>query len=105
MTTADKFLIQVTFDVMSVRQPFLSTSALKRRRVTFIFNHDYDRIIFRKETVNLASHDCLSDLRVTLANAIPHRKVLVMTGENVPTVVDEEVFTDDGDETSEARDA
>ena len=32
VTTADKFLIQVTFDV-SVRQPLLSTSALKRRRI------------------------------------------------------------------------
>ena len=31
VTTADKFLIQVTFDVMSVRQPLPSTSALKRR--------------------------------------------------------------------------
>ena len=55
--------------------------------------------------MNLASHDCLSYLRVTLANAIPHRKALVMTGENVPTVVDEEVFAGDGAETSEARDA
>ena len=103
--TADKFLIQVTFDVVSVRKPLLSTSALKRRRVTLIFNHDYDRIIFRMETVNLASHDCLSDLRVTLANAIPHRKALVMTGENVSTDVDEEVFAGDGDETYETRDA
>ena len=31
---------------MSVRKPLLSTSALKRRGVTIIFNHDYDRIIF-----------------------------------------------------------
>ena len=43
---------------MNVRKLFLSTSALKRRVVTNIFNHDYDRIIFRNETVNLVSHDC-----------------------------------------------
>ena len=41
-----QILIQITFDVMSVRKPLLSTSALKRRGVTTIFNHDYDRIIF-----------------------------------------------------------
>ena len=41
-----RILIQITFDVMSVRKPLLSTSALKRRGVTFICNHDYDRIIF-----------------------------------------------------------
>ena len=39
-------LIQITFDVMSVRKPLLSTSALKRRGVTIIFNHDNDRITF-----------------------------------------------------------
>ena len=38
--------MQITFDAMSVRKPLLSTSALKRRGVTIIFNHDYDRIIF-----------------------------------------------------------
>ena len=52
-----QILIQITFDVMSVRKPLLSTSALKRRGVTIIFNHDYDRIIFRNETVNLISHN------------------------------------------------
>ena len=31
---------------MSVRKLLLSTPALKRRGVTIIFNHDYDRIIF-----------------------------------------------------------
>ena len=42
-------LIQITFDVMNVRKPLLSTSALKHRGVTIIFiNHDYDRIIFSK---------------------------------------------------------
>ena len=33
---------------MNVRKPLLSTSALKHRGVTIIFNHDYDRIIFSK---------------------------------------------------------
>ena len=37
-----RILVQITFDVMSVRKPLLSTSALKRRGV----------IIFRNETVN-----------------------------------------------------
>ena len=32
-----RVLIQITFDVMSVRKPLLSTSALKRRGVTIIF--------------------------------------------------------------------
>ena len=61
-----RFLIQITFDVMNVRKPLLSTSALKHRGVTIIFNHDYDRIIFRNETVNLVSHDCHSYLHITL---------------------------------------
>ena len=60
-----RILIQITFDV---RKPLLSTSALKRRGVTIIFNHDYDHIIFRNETVNLVSHDCHSYLHITLAN-------------------------------------
>ena len=55
-----RILIQITFDVMNVRKPLLSTSALKHRGVTIIFNHDYDRIIFRSETANLVSHDCHS---------------------------------------------
>ena len=38
--------MQITFEVMSVPKPLLSTSALKRREVTIIFNQDYDRIIF-----------------------------------------------------------
>ena len=41
-----RILIQITFDVMNVRKSPLSTSALKRRGVTIIFNHDYDSIIF-----------------------------------------------------------
>ena len=61
MTNSGKrILIQNTFDVMNVRKPLLSTSALKHRGVTIIFNHDYDRIIFQNETVNLVSHDCHS---------------------------------------------
>ena len=40
-----QILIQITFDVMNVRKPLLSTSALKYRGVTIIFNHDYDLII------------------------------------------------------------
>ena len=43
-----RILIQITFDVMNVRKPLLSTSALKHRGVTIIFNHDYDRIFFSK---------------------------------------------------------
>ena len=52
VTTSSGRRILITFDVMNVRKPLLSTSALKRRGVTIIFNHDYDRIIFRNETVN-----------------------------------------------------
>ena len=77
-----RILIQITFDVMNVRKFVLSTSALKRRGVTIIFNHDYDRIIFRNETVNLVSHDCHSYLHITLANGIPPRKAMVMAGES-----------------------
>ena len=71
-------------------------SGLKRRGVAIIFNHDYDRIIFRNETVNLISHDCHSYLCPTLANRIPHRKAMVMAGENVASDVDEEVYVGDG---------
>ena len=80
-----RVLIQITFDVMSVRKPLLSTSAMKRRWVTIIFNHDYDRIIFQNETANWISHDCHAYLCLTLANRIPHRKAMVMVGENVST--------------------
>ena len=59
---------------MSVRKPLLITSALKRRGVTLIFNHDDDRIILGNETANLTSHECHSYLHLTLANGIPHRK-------------------------------
>ena len=100
-----RILIQITFDVMSVRKPLLSTSAKKRRGVTIIFNHDYDRIIYRNETVNLISHDCHSYLPLTLANGIPRRKALVMAGENVANDVDEEVHVGDGVVGQEAQEA
>ena len=100
-----RILIQITFDVMSVRKPLLSTSALKRRGVTIIFKHDYDRIIFRNETVNLISHDCHSYLHITLANGIPPRKAMVMAGENAANDVDEEVYGNDGAERREAQEA
>ena len=93
-----RILFQITFDVMSVRKPLLSTSALKRRGVTIIFNHYYDRIIFRNETVNLVSHDCQSNLHITLANGIPSGKALVLAGESATNDVDEEVYGNDGDE-------
>ena len=62
---------------MNVRKPLLSPSALKLWRVTIIFNHDDDCIIFKKETVNLISNDCHSYLRLTLTNGIPHRQAMV----------------------------
>ena len=53
MTNSRKrILTQITLNVMNVRKPLLSTSALKHRGVAIIFDHDYDRIIFRNETVN-----------------------------------------------------
>ena len=90
-----RILIQITFDVMSVRKPLLSTSALKRRGV----------IIFRNETVNLVSHDCHSYLHITLANRILARKAMVMAGENAANDVDEEVHGNDGAERHEAQEA
>ena len=100
-----RILIQVTFGVTNVRKPLLSTSALKHRGVTIIFNHDYDRIIFRNETVNLVSHVCHSYLYITLTNGIPPRKAMVMAGENATIDVDEEVYGNDGAERHEAREA
>ena len=100
-----RILIQITFDVMNVRKPLLSTSALKHRGVTIIFNHVYDRIIFRNETVNLVSHDCHSYLHVILTNGIPPCKALVMAGESATNDVDEEVYVNDGNERNEAREA
>ena len=100
-----RILIQITFDVMNVRKPLLSTSALKHRGVTIIFNHDDDRIIFRNETVNLVSHDCHSYLHVILTNGIPPCKALVMAGESATNDVDEEVYDNDGNESNEAREA
>ena len=90
---------------MNVRKPLLSTSALKHRGVTIIFNHDYDRIIFRNETVNLISQDCHSYLHITLTNGIPPRRALVMAGENATNDVDEEVYGRNGSERHEAQEA
>ena len=90
---------------MNVRKALLSTSALKHRGVTIIFNHDDGRIIFRNETVNLVSHDCHSYLHITLANGIPPHKAMVMTGENMANDVDEEVYGNDGAERHEAQEA
>ena len=98
-----RILIQITIDVMNVRKPLLSTSALKHRGVTFIFNHDYDRIIFRNETVNLVSHDCHSYLHISLTNEIPPRKAMAMAGENATKNVDEEVYGNDCAERHEAQ--
>ena len=104
MTNSGKRIwIQITLDVMNVRKPLLSTSALKHRDVTIIFNHDYGCIIFRNETVNLVSHDCRSYLHVTLTNGIPLHKALVMTGENTTNDVDEQVHGNDGVERREAQ--
>ena len=103
--SSKRILIQITFDVMNVRKPLLGTSALKHRGVTIIFNHDYDRIIFRNETVDLVSHDCHSYLHVILTIGIPPCKGLVMAGENATKDVDEEVYDNDGDERNEAREA
>ena len=101
-----RILIQITVDVVSVNcDPLLSTSALKRRGVTIIFNHDYDRIIFRNETVNLISHDCHCYLHITLANGIPPREAMVMAGENAANDVNEEVYGNDGAERHEAQEA
>ena len=81
MTKSGKrILIQITFYVMNVRELLLSTSAQKHRGVTIIFNHDYDRIIFRSKRVTLFSHDCHSYLHITLTNGIPPRRALVMAG-------------------------
>ena len=74
-----RVLVHITFDVMSVRKPLLSTYALKRLGFTIIFNHDYVRIVFRNETVNLITHNCRSYLHITLANGITYRKAMVMT--------------------------
>ena len=100
-----RILIQITFDLMNARKPLLSTSALKHCGVTIIFNHEYDCIIFRNETVNLKSHDCHSYLHVILTNGILPYKALVMAGESETNDVDEEVHDNTGNERNEAREA
>ena len=92
-------------DLMSVRKSLLSAFALKRPRVTIIFSHDHDRIIFRRETVNLVSHDCHSHLDVRFDDGSPLRKAMVMTGESVLNDVDHEVYEGDSDEASLVREA
>ena len=106
MTNSGKrILIQITFDVINVRKPLMSTSALEHRGVTIRFNHDYDHLIFRNETVNLTSHDCHSYLHIILTNGIPPCKALVMAGGSATNDVDEEVYDNDGNERNEAREA
>ena len=53
----------------------------------------------------MSVHDCYSYLCLTLANGIPHRKAMVMTGENVSNDVDEEVYVGDGVMGQEAHEA
>ena len=55
--------------------------------------------------MNLISHDCHSYLCLTLANGSPHRKAMVMAGENVSNDVDEEVCVSDGVIGHEAHEA
>ena len=91
---------QITFDVMNVRKPLLSTSALKHR------GENHLRMIFRNETVNLVSHDCHSYLHIILTNGIPTCRALVMAGEYATNDVDEEVYDNyDGNERNEAPEA
>ena len=97
--------IQITIEMMNVRNPLLSTSALKRRGVTIIFSRDYVCIIVRNETVNLLSHDCHSYLHITLTNGIPPHKAMVTAGENAAYVEDEEVYGNDGSERHETQEA
>ena len=68
-----------------------------------IFNRDYDRIIFRNETVNLVSHVFLFCLFVFFKNGILPCKALVMVGESALNDVDEEVHDNTGNERNEAR--
>ena len=96
--SGERILIQITFNVMNVRKPLLSSSSLEHRGVTLIFDHDYDRIILRND-------DCHSYLPVILTNGIPPCKALVLAGENATNDFDEEVYDNDGDERNEAREA
>ena len=76
-----RILIQTHLTWSACEKPFLSTSSLKHRHVTIIFNQHYERIIVRNETMNLVSHDCNSYLHVVLTNGIPLSKALVIAGE------------------------
>ena len=55
--------------------------------------------------MNLISHDCHSYQHLTLANGIPHRKAMMMAGENVANDVDEEIHVGDRVEGHEAQEA
>ena len=87
MTNCGKrILSQITFDVMNVRKPLLSTSALKR-------------------DCEFVCHDCHSYFHIILTNGIPPSKALVMAGESATNDVDEEVYDIDEDERNETREA
>ena len=97
-----RILIQITFDVMNVRKPFLNTSALKHRGVTIIFNHDDDRIIFRKRDSEFG----ISRLSFLLWRMESHlAKRWVMAAESAANDVEEEVYGNDGAERQEAQEA
>ena len=74
-----RVLTKIKFDVMSVRELLMSTSALKRQGVTISFSHDYDRIIFRIESLNSGARDSYSYLHVTLTNKTLPRNATVIT--------------------------
>ena len=99
-----RILIHTTFDVMSMRKPLLSTSALKRRGVIIISNHDDDSIIFRNETENLISLTIVI-LTCTSLWRIPPREAKVMAGETAGNDLDEEVYGNDGAERREGQEA
>ena len=73
-----RVVTHVTFEVMSVRKPLLSTSAPNRQGVRIIFSHDYGRIIFQNVTANLFTHDCQSYIHFRLAGGTPPRRAMVM---------------------------
>ena len=51
------------------------------------------------------SHDCHSNLHITLANRIPPREAMVMAGESAANNVDEVVYGNDGAERHEVQEA
>ena len=105
ITSSRQVLIQITFDVMSEGRTTPEHMCTETSGSDDHFQQRLRPHQFLNETVNLVSHDCHSYLRVTLANRIPHRKAMMMTGENVSMDVDEEVYAADADEMPEAREA